>query len=289
MKLKYYLRGIGIGMIVAAFLLGRHVGASLTDDEIRARARELGMVEDSGVLQLAQSGGTQSGKDAQTRAEAARQDDKAPEEEPKAAEKEKEPKTVSFDTVSGADGQSGSVSADTGAAAVSDNGGKKASGEKPEETETDGQKKAPEETKPEEKKPEETKPEEKKPEETKAEEKKPENKEDRMATAGASAGQGGSSAKTGSSSAKAGDSSEKQDSSSAKPSSSGTYTIHITSGDNSYTVSKRLEEAGVVDSAIAFDGYLCAQGYDRRITVGDHTLRMDASYEEIGKNLAAIP
>lgn len=48
MKLKYYLRGIGIGMIVTTVVLmiafAVHKDQPLSDDEIRARAAELGMV-----------------------------------------------------------------------------------------------------------------------------------------------------------------------------------------------------------------------------------------------------
>ena len=48
MKLKYYLRGIGIGMIVTTIILmiafAVHKEQPLTDEEIRTRAAELGMV-----------------------------------------------------------------------------------------------------------------------------------------------------------------------------------------------------------------------------------------------------
>ena len=48
MKLKYYLRGIGIGIIVTTVVLmiafAVHKEQPLSDDEIRARAMELGMV-----------------------------------------------------------------------------------------------------------------------------------------------------------------------------------------------------------------------------------------------------
>ena len=48
MKLKYYLRGIGIGIIVTTVILmiafAVHREQPLTDDEIKARATELGMV-----------------------------------------------------------------------------------------------------------------------------------------------------------------------------------------------------------------------------------------------------
>ena len=60
MKLKYYLRGLGIGMIVTALILGisfshrqEQAAQTLTDDQIRERAAELGMV-DSSELTLAE-------------------------------------------------------------------------------------------------------------------------------------------------------------------------------------------------------------------------------------------
>ncbi|MGN0401000.1 MAG: hypothetical protein ACI4HQ_01910 [Acetatifactor sp.] len=53
MKLRYYLRGLGIGMVVTALLMGliTRERLPLTDAEIKARARELGMVESS-LVQL---------------------------------------------------------------------------------------------------------------------------------------------------------------------------------------------------------------------------------------------
>ena len=46
-KLRYQLRGLGIGMVLAALLMGVAAGdgISMSDAEIRARALELGMVE----------------------------------------------------------------------------------------------------------------------------------------------------------------------------------------------------------------------------------------------------
>lgn len=59
MKLKYYLRGLGIGMVVTALILGisfsnrqEQAAQTMTDDQIRERAAELGMV-DSSELTLA--------------------------------------------------------------------------------------------------------------------------------------------------------------------------------------------------------------------------------------------
>ena len=47
MKLKIYLRGLGIGIIVTALIMGISLGGKeeMTDEEVIARARELGMVE----------------------------------------------------------------------------------------------------------------------------------------------------------------------------------------------------------------------------------------------------
>lgn len=49
MKLKYYLRGLGIGMAVTALILGITSGNTsdnrMTDEEILSRAKELGLVE----------------------------------------------------------------------------------------------------------------------------------------------------------------------------------------------------------------------------------------------------
>ena len=53
MKLKYYLRGVGIGLIFAAIVMGIALskrGRELTDAEIMERARKLGMVEAEGTL-----------------------------------------------------------------------------------------------------------------------------------------------------------------------------------------------------------------------------------------------
>ena len=47
MNLKFYLRGLGIGIVVTALLLSlsSRNPSELTDEEIKARAAELGMVE----------------------------------------------------------------------------------------------------------------------------------------------------------------------------------------------------------------------------------------------------
>lgn len=54
MNLKFYLRGLGLGFIVASIILGilhyRSAERALSDADIKARAAELGMVEGSSYL-----------------------------------------------------------------------------------------------------------------------------------------------------------------------------------------------------------------------------------------------
>lgn len=52
MKLRYYLRGLGIGMVVTALLMGFATKdlRAMTDEEIMQRAKELGMVSGSQTL-----------------------------------------------------------------------------------------------------------------------------------------------------------------------------------------------------------------------------------------------
>lgn len=52
MKLRYYLRGLGIGIVVTAVILAltKGEGESLTDAQIKERAAQLGMVESGSLL-----------------------------------------------------------------------------------------------------------------------------------------------------------------------------------------------------------------------------------------------
>lgn len=64
-KLRYYLRGLGIGILVTAFILGiagKEEKTSLTDAQIREKAIELGMVDGKAVLlsELQESGANES-------------------------------------------------------------------------------------------------------------------------------------------------------------------------------------------------------------------------------------
>jgi Predicted periplasmic solute-binding protein len=63
----------------------------------------------------------------------------------------------------------------------------------------------------------------------------------------------------------------------------GSVEIIITSGESSYTVSKALMEAGLVEDASDFDRYLVDNGYSRRISTGTYEIPLDSTQEEIAK------
>ena len=63
----------------------------------------------------------------------------------------------------------------------------------------------------------------------------------------------------------------------------GTKTVTIASGDGSYTVARKLAEAGVVDSADAYDSFLCANGYDKKLRPGIFTIPSAARDEQIAR------
>lgn len=61
--------------------------------------------------------------------------------------------------------------------------------------------------------------------------------------------------------------------------------ITVNKGDGSGTVAKRVFDAGLVADAIAFDKYLCANGYDHRISTGNHEIPKGATEKEIAELL----
>ena len=67
-----------------------------------------------------------------------------------------------------------------------------------------------------------------------------------------------------------------------------TISITVVSGDTSWTVSKRMEEAGLIESAKDFDTHLCRYGYDKKISVGTYKIPVTATHEEMAKILTRM-
>ena len=184
MERKYYLRGLGIGIVVTAIIMGIATSGKrgMTDEEIIARAKELGMVENTVLSEKTE-------EEAETEAD--------------------------VDIANAEDATEKSAIEET---------------KKP-ETSTEQKQNTTEETK------------------------KPETSTERQTTAD-----------------------KKEDITSAV-----VKTITVNSGDGSYTVAKKLAEAGVVTSAENFDTYLCQNGYDKKLRTGNFSIPADASDEQIAR------
>lgn len=59
--------------------------------------------------------------------------------------------------------------------------------------------------------------------------------------------------------------------------------IKVISGDSSVSVSRRMLEAGLVESAVEFDAYLCANKYDKFICVGTYDIPKGSDFETMAK------
>lgn len=212
MKLKYYLRGLGIGIAVTTLVLGLSGRKeSLTDEEIKARAAELGMVEDTLLSDL---------KENESMAEL------SSEEQSTTEEVESETASVAAEEEITEMAESEEVETET----------------KTLETETSETETATPETETPETETPET--------ETVESESEPEETE-----------------------------SEPEETGKMIP-------FMIRSGETSWPVAQRVQEAGLVKDARAFDDFLCESGYSRYLRAGSYQIPVGASEEEIAKILS---
>ena len=63
-------------------------------------------------------------------------------------------------------------------------------------------------------------------------------------------------------------------------------TLVIKSGETSWSISKALYELGVLEDASGFDSFLCQNGYDKTIRIGEFKISKNLTYEEIAKIIA---
>ena len=201
MKLRYYMRGLGIGVIVAAVLMGIALGGDkekLSDAEIMARAKELGMVESSVLADL--------GK----------------EKEPQLPQQSQEMEENTDQLKQSEEGQEGST-------------------DKPEQSE-EGQEGSIDQPK--------------------------QNKEEQNENTDV---------------LKQNESEQNQNPSSEQDTEDEYVTLVIERGESSVSVSRSLAQLGLVESAKAYDRYLCENGYDKLIRVGTHKIKVGSTQEEIAE------
>lgn len=242
MELKYYLRGLGLGIIITALIMGFSLSGKqpMTDAEIMARAKQLGMIEDTVLAADMEEDAADEMADENNSMEMiVNEQQPTNEEDVSRVEEIKEQ----------ADAVGQNPEADKTEEAAKEETAK-------EET-------AKEEAKKEEAKKEEAKKEEAKKEELRQEELKADTTQNEAATT-------------------------KVEETTVEPAVSGTTTITISSGDGSYTVSRKLAEAGAVSSAETYDKFLCQNGYDKKIRTGTYVIPADASDEQMARIITGM-
>lgn len=243
MGLKYYLRGLGVGIVVTALIMGIAAGVNskekLSDSEIRERAKELGMVEESTVLAdtLAQGNGNSPQEEAmpsqtpeataEPTQEPAPEATEEPASSPEAAAEtpEQEPEAVATEKPTTAPTEKPTQKPTQAPTATPTQKPTQTPAPAPSQKPADTSAKAPAQA----------------PEETPA------------AQEASSAGQ------------------------------SESVRIEVVSGDSSVTVCKKLAQAGLVESASEYDSYLCRNGYDKSIRAGVFEIPVDAGEKEIAE------
>lgn len=65
-----------------------------------------------------------------------------------------------------------------------------------------------------------------------------------------------------------------------------TIEINIVRGDDSGTAARKLQNAGIVESATEYDAYLMQHGYDKKIRVGKVEIPVDATWQEIAEYIS---
>ena len=240
MNLRYYLRGLGIGIFVTALIMGVTVKShpqKMSESEIRAEAAKLGMVDGRTVLQQAgEAGGAdmevaeESDEDEQTISENDITDDVTEDDEDVSKVSEEEETTKENQDV---DDLKSDESQDEGATNPGEENGQELEETNVIETpEVD---------------------------ETSTDEKHNDDVENTEQP------------------------SEKEEESQRVETARQNVTVAVYPGDGSLAVAKRLEALGVVENAMVYDKFLCRNGYDRRIRVGNFSIPVDASNEEIAR------
>lgn len=232
MERKYYLRGLGLGITVTAVIMGIALSGnrSMTNEEIIARAKELGLVENT---VLSNTGGEAAGQEnaaddpGQDIEDQSRNDILTNQDDLAAADTEIDADTEAADTETDTDSDAADETEQESAPEENDNGANS-------ETEVvDGRE-------------EQDEPADLTPDDAEAED----------------------------------------DNEVAVPVTIKVITIN--SGDGSYTVAKKLENAGVVSSASTFDTFLCQNGYDKRLRTGTFSIPTDASDEQIARIVTGL-
>lgn len=270
MGLRLYLRGLGIGIVVTALLMGYTLGGKkeLSDAEIISRAESLGMVEESKVLVQPQEKEEQDDVAADPGSagtDAPEKDESSPiivtgeRDLPKESENEVTDAAKDETDNTGSDKEAGNEPEKE--TQEPETSGEGVNGESTKELSVSGAVKGAEE-------PGET--------ETSKTKSDTDNKAEADTGTKTETGTGTDSdtgTKTGTGTGTGSDTGTK----------SKVITVTIKKGSDSLAAAKELERAGIIENAAAFDGYLVSKKLDRQISSGSFKIPDGASDQEIAR------
>ena len=270
MGLRLYLRGLGIGIVVTALLMGYTLGGKkeLSDAEIISRAESLGMVEESKVLVQPQEKEEQDDVAADPGSagtDAPEKDESSPiivtgeRDLPKESENEVTDQTKDETDNTGSDKEAGNEPEKE--TQEPETSGEGVNGESTKELSVSGAVKGAEE-----------------PGETETSKTKSDTDNKAEADTGTK-----TETETGTDS----DTGTKTGTGTGTGSDTGTkskvITVTIKKGSDSLAAAKELERAGIIENAAAFDGYLVSKKLDRLISSGSFKIPDGASDQEIAR------
>jgi hypothetical protein len=284
MKLKYYLRGMGVGVLLTAIIMGVALSGSsskISDEEVIRRAKQLGMVEAEDTLsqysesarlteEIAESDSTSSDTELDTQGEEISEEINQGESEtgesvPEVVEEEKESSNLGE--------SSESVEAEPDIALAGDDAAGAASTETVESSSSASKSVDVEVAE----------------NESPKTESEAETPESEAADASTSTDTSSEAATTEAAPAEtestAPQTNEAVETAEAQPASSDVnyVVVVIPGGSESDTCARIIREAGIIDDGVAFNNYLVNAGLDRKIRSGTKQIPKGASFEEIAR------
>lgn len=244
-KLRYYLRGVGVGMFVTALILlimnkCFDKPVEISDAEVRARAAALGMVDASTIsLTEAQNLEQQTRQPEEQQPEEQQPEEQQPEEQ---QPEEQQPEEQQPEEQQPEEQQPDEQQPEE---------------QQPEEQQPEEQQ--PEEQQPEEQQPEEQQPEEQQPEEQQPEEQQPEEQQP--------------------------EEQQPEEQKPEAPATGEIVVITVSRGNGSETVAKNCQSAGLVEDADAFNKFMIQNGYSTVLRVGSFEIPTGSDMETVAKLL----
>ncbi|MCR5356341.1 MAG: hypothetical protein K6E63_02960 [Lachnospiraceae bacterium] len=246
MRLRSYLRGLGAGIFASAVLMGIATSSTkggMTDEEVKQRAAQLGMVEEEAVLVKPKT--EEKTEEINVSAPKVSEPEDKQKAEPEKEQEKKDPEAEKKENGNKEENNKKDKSEENADAVVKD-------------TEADGNEKVKENNA-----------------------QAPDNED--LAMGGNSGGDANNDPGNESDKKETADVKKDDDTEAENNASGGSYTLQIAAGSSSYTVANLLMKGGVIDDADDFDKYLCDNGYDHRINHGVFKIPAGADYEQIAR------